>query len=177
MIFHATKLPGAFLIELERKEDERGFFARAWCENEFAEHHLEGKIVQCNISFNKKRGTLRGMHFQSHPHAETKVIRCTRGSIYDVIVDLRPESPQYKQYLSVILSAEARSMLYIPKGFAHGFQTLEDETEVFYYMSEHYAPHAAKGFRWNDPAFKISWPDPVRIISEKDCSYPDFDAE
>jgi dTDP-4-dehydrorhamnose 3,5-epimerase len=177
VIFQTTKLPGAFLIELERKEDERGFFARAWCENEFAEHHLEGKIVQCNISFNKKRGTLRGMHYQSHPHAEIKVIRCTRGSIYDVIVDLRPESPQYKQYLSVILSAETRSMLYVPKGFAHGFQTLEDETEVFYHMSEHYTPHAAKGFRWNDPAFKISWPDAVRIISERDCSYPNFAAE
>ena len=177
MIFQATKLPGAFLIELERKEDERGFFARAWCENEFAEHHLEGKIVQCNISFNKKRATLRGMHYQSHPYAEIKVIRCTRGSIYDVIVDLRPESPHYKEYLSVILSAETRSMLYIPKGFAHGFQTLEDETEVFYHMSEYYMPHAARGFRWNDPAFRISWPDDVQIISEKDRSYPDFSAE
>ena len=174
VIFKETELPGLYLIEPQRLEDERGFFARAWCEKEFNEHDLKMAIVQCNVSFNKKKGTLRGMHYQTHPYAEVKLIRCTRGSIYDVIVDLRPDSPTFKRYISVILSADNHKSLYVPKGFAHGFQTLEDQTEVFYQMSEFYTPTAAGGFRWNDPMFQITWPHDTRTISSKDLSYPDF---
>lgn len=176
VIFTETELPGSYVIELERQEDERGFFARVWCEKEFHKHCLDTTVVQCNVSFNKKRGTLRGMHYQAHPHAEVKLIRCTRGSLYDVIVDLRPDSPTYKRYISIILSAENHMILYVPKGFAHGFQTLEDDTEVFYQMSEFYTQESARGFRWNDPAFRIAWPDDTRTISSKDLSYPDFSA-
>jgi dTDP-4-dehydrorhamnose 3,5-epimerase len=172
--FQETVLPGSFIIEPQLHVDERGFFARTWCEREFNEHKLESKIVQCNISYNAKKGTLRGMHYQIHPHAEVKLIRCTRGAIFDVIVDLRPSSPTYKQHTSVILSAENRKMLYVPKGFAHGFQTIMDDSEVFYQMSEFFAPTSARGFRWDDSAFNILWPDHIRMISLKDRSYPDF---
>ncbi len=174
VIFTETELRGSYVIQPERQEDERGFFARVWCQKEFHEHRLDITVVQCNVSFNKKRGTLRGMHYQAHPHAEVKVIRCTKGSIYDVIVDLRPDSPTYKRYISVFLSADNHKVLYVPTGFAHGFQTLEDHTEVFYHMSEFYTPESARGFRWNDPAFHIVWPDDTRTISSKDLSYPDF---
>jgi dTDP-4-dehydrorhamnose 3,5-epimerase len=174
VIFTETELRGSYVIEPERQEDERGFFARVWCQKEFHEHRLDTTIVQCNVSFNKKRGTLRGMHYQADPHAEVKVIRCTRGSLYDVIVDLRPDSPTYKRYISIVLSADNHKILYVPKGFAHGFQTLEDHTEVFYQMSEIYTPKSSRGFRWNDPAFHIVWPDDTRTISSKDLSYPDF---
>lgn len=176
VIFDETELPGSYIIEPERLDDERGFFARTWCEREVKAHNLECKIVQCNISFNNKKGTLRGMHYQVHPHAEAKLIRCTKGAIYDVIADLRMDSPTYMRHVSVILSADNRRMLYVPKGFAHGFQTLEDETEVFYQMSEFYSPTSARGFRWDDPAFQIAWPADIRTISSRDRSYPDFSA-
>lgn len=174
VIFAETELPGSYIIEPQRLDDERGFFARTWCEREFRERGLDEKIVQCNISFNKKKGTLRGMHYQVHPHAETKLIRCARGAIYDVIADIRRDSPTYMRHMAIVLSAENRKMLYVPKGFAHGFQTLEDDTEVCYQMSDSYAPQSARGFRWNDPAFRIAWPDDTRTISMKDLSYPDF---
>lgn len=174
VIFTETPLKGSFVIDLELKEDERGFFARSWCRNEFEARGLNTRLVQCNVSFNKKKGTLRGMHYQVAPHEEAKLVRCTMGSIYDVIVDLRPESPTYMQHAAVILSAANRRALYIPERFAHGFQTLEDNTEVFYQMSEFYAPECARGFRWNDPAFAISWPEDARVISPKDLAYPNF---
>jgi dTDP-4-dehydrorhamnose 3,5-epimerase len=174
VIFEETELPGAYIIEPQRIDDERGFFARTWCEGEFRDHGLDGRIVQCNISFNKKKGTLRGMHYQVNPHAETKLIRCTRGAIFDVIVDLRRESPTYMRHVVVVLTHESHKMLYVPKGFAHGFQTLEDDTEVFYQMSEFYYPASSRGFRWDDPAFRIGWPEATRTISMKDLSYPDF---
>ena len=174
MIFNETELRDAYVIEPERIDDERGFFARSWCEREFRAHGLDDRIVQCNISFNKKKGTLRGMHYQVDPHAEAKLIRCTRGAIFDVIADLRRESPTYMSHLAVVLTAENHKMLYVPKGFAHGFQTLEDDTEVFYQMSEFYYSGSARGFRWDDPAFRIAWPEATRTISMKDLSYPDF---
>ncbi len=175
MIFRETKLGGAFVVEPERFEDERGFFARGWSRREFEERGLDARLVETNISFNRRRGTLRGMHFQSAPRAQSKLVRCTSGAIYDVIVDLRPESPTFKGWVGVELSAANRLMLFVPEGFAHGFQTLEDETEVFYQMSEYYAPETAGGVRWDDPAFGIEWPDaPARIINERDAAYPDF---
>lgn len=174
MIFTETKIPGAFIIEPERREDDRGFFARTWCTREFEARGLNPRLVQCSISFNKKRGTLRGMHVQAPPHAEAKLVRCTMGAIHDVILDLRPHSPASKQYVAVVLSAENRTMIYLPEGVAHGFQTLEDRTEVFYQMSEFYAPGSERGVRWDDPAFGIPWPDADRTISERDRSYPDF---
>ena len=174
MIFIETKLQGAFIVEPERLEDERGFFARTWCKQEFGALGLDTKLVQCNVSFNKKRGTLRGMHHQVAPHEEAKLVRCTMGVIYDVIIDLRSDSPTFKDWLSVELTAENRKMIYIPEGFGHGFMTLEDNTEVFYQMSEFYAPECARGVKWNDPAFKIVWPEEVTVISEKDKQYPDF---
>jgi dTDP-4-dehydrorhamnose 3,5-epimerase len=174
MIFTETNLKSAFLIEPELRADERGFFARTWCQREFEAYGLQTRWVQCNISFNKKKGTLRGMHYQVAPYAEAKLVRCTRGAIYDVIIDLRYDSPTFKQWQAVNLTADNRQMLFIPEGFAHGFQTLEDNTEVFYQMSEFYAPDYAKGVRWDDPAFGISWPADERIISERDRSYPDF---
>ena len=174
MTFRGTVLKGAFTIDLDRVEDERGFFARSWCVKEFEANGLDTRLVQCNVSFNKVRGTLRGMHYQVAPAAEVKVVRCTRGAVHDVIADLRPDSPTYKQAFSVLLSAENRRMLYIPKGFAHGFLTLTDDAEVFYQMSEYYAPECARGFRWDDATFAISWPDQVRIISSKDRNYSDF---
>ncbi len=174
MIFTETSLKGAYIIELEQIEDERGFFARSWCAREFAEHGLNPNLAQCNVSFNKKKGTLRGMHYQAAPHEEAKMLRCTKGSLYDVIVDLRKDSPTYKQWFSVDLTAENSKQLYIPEGFAHGFQTLEDGTEIFYQMTEFYHPKNAVGVRYDDPAFGIEWPMSDWIISEQDRGYPDF---
>jgi dTDP-4-dehydrorhamnose 3,5-epimerase len=174
LIFTETELPGAFLIEPEMHEDDRGFFARTFCRQEFEERGLNPRVVQCNVSFNKRKGSLRGMHFQTSPYAEAKLVRCTAGSIYDVIIDLRPSSPAFKKHLGVELSARNRKMLYIPEDFAHGFQTLEDDTEVFYQMSQYYSPEHSRGVRWDDPAFGISWPPGERIIIERDRTYPDF---
>lgn len=175
MIFTETRLKGAYLVSPERITDERGFFARSWCEKEFRALGLAPRIVQCSISYNSAKGTLRGMHYQIPPFQEDKLVRCTRGSIHDVIIDLRPGSETFGLHYGATLTAENRTMLYIPKGFAHGFQTLEDDTEIFYQMSEFYAPDSARGVRWNDPSFGLEWPGEVRIISEKDRSYPDFD--
>ncbi len=174
MKFSPTALAGACIIDIEPVQDERGFFARSWCREEFAKHGLNPDLAQCSISFNKKRGTLRGMHYQAKPHEETKVVRCTRGMIYDVIVDLRPESPTFRKWIAVELSADNRRMLYIPAGLAHGFQSLADDTEVFYQISTPYHPESARGVRWDDPAFGIEWPAAERIISDKDRRYPDF---
>lgn len=167
-------LPGAYLVELTPHQDERGFFARTWCQREFSEHGLNPRLVQCNLSYNRQRGTLRGMHYQAAPYEEAKVVQCTRGTIYDVIIDLRPDSSTFRQHLAVMLTAQARNMLYTPEGFAHGFLTLEDDTEIFYQISEFYAPEHARGVRWNDPAFGIQWPAEVNVISERDATYPDF---
>jgi dTDP-4-dehydrorhamnose 3,5-epimerase len=174
MIFTETKLKGAFVIDLEKHEDERGFFARTWCQNEFNTHGLNTRIVQCNISFNKKKGTLRGMHYQIAPFREVKVVRCTAGSLYDVIIDLRPDSRTYRKYFGIELNDKNRRMLYIPEDFAHGFLTLSDDCEVFYQMSEFYSPDHSRGHRWNDPAFAIKWPVKPRLINERDNTYPDF---
>lgn len=174
MIFTETKLRGAFLIEVERHSDQRGFFARTFCQQEFEAQGLNSKVAQCNVSFNKRKGILRGMHFQAAPFAEAKLVRCTSGSIYDVIIDLRPSSPTFKQNFAVELSAKNWKMLYIPEGFAHGFQTLEDDTEVFYQMSQSYSAAHARGVRWNDPAFGIEWPAGERSIIDRDREYPDF---
>lgn len=172
MIFQETKLAGAFVIELEKFEDERGFFARSWSEREFAERDLEPRLAECNVSFNPKRGTLRGLHYQTSPHGQAKVVRCTMGAIFDVIVDLRPKSSTFKQWVSVELTARNHRMLYVPKDFAHGFQTLEDDTEVFYQMSHPYAAPAGCGVRWDDPALAIHWPLSVTVISKKDRRFP-----
>jgi len=174
LIFTETKLPGAFVIEPEEHEDPRGSFARTFCQREFESHGLNTRVAQCSISFSKRKGTLRGMHFQIAPFAEAKLIRCTAGSIYDVIIDLRPSSPSFKQHFAVELSAENRRMLYVPEQFAHGLQTLEDNTEVFYQMSQFYSAEHARGVRWDDPAFGIAWPANKRTIIERDRSYPDF---
>jgi len=174
VIFIEIKLKGAYIIEPEKLEDERGFFARSWCEREFAAHNLNPRTVQCNISFNSKKGTLRGMHYQAAPRAEAKLVRCTRGAIYDVIIDLRPKSPTFKQHVAEVLTVDDHKMLYIPEGFAHGFQTLEDNTEVFYQISEFHAPECARGVRWNDPAFAIEWPISEPIMLKRDRNYPDF---
>lgn len=175
MIFSETKLKGSFLIEPERKEDQRGFFARTWCQQEFEDHGLNSELVQCSVSFNNKKGTLRGMHFQVAPFEETKLVRCTKGEIFDVIIDLRRDSQTFKKYFSVVLNEENRLMLYIPPGFAHGFQTMTDNTEVFYQMSQLYSPEHARGVRWNDPVFGIQWPSQdKRIIIDRDLNYPDF---
>jgi dTDP-4-dehydrorhamnose 3,5-epimerase len=174
LIFTEIQLNGSFLIELHRIEDERGFFARSCCKREFDQHGLSSEWVQCNISFNRKRGTLRGMHYQSAPYEEIKLVRCTKGAIYDVIIDLRPDSQTFREWYSIELTENNRKMLYIPEGFAHGFLTLTDHTEVFYQMSEFYAPGHGRGVRWNDPAFNITWPIDVNVISEKDNQFPDF---
>jgi dTDP-4-dehydrorhamnose 3,5-epimerase len=173
MIFLPTELPGAYIIELQKLEDERGFFARSWCEREFAEHQLDSGLVQCNISFNKQAGTLRGMHYQLPPFAETKLVRCTQGAIYDIIIDLRPDSPTFLRWTGAELSAANRRMMYVPKGFAHGFLTLADESEVFYQMSEFYAPGSAAGVRWDDPLFDLRWPGPITTLSGKDQQWAD----
>ena len=175
MTFRELELPGAFLVELERLEDERGFFARTFCQHEFAEHGLETEIVQANTAFNRSAGTLRGMHYQAAPHEEAKLVRCTRGAVYDVIIDLRPESPAFTRWLAVELTAENDAMLYVPKGVAHGYQTLVDDTETSYLMSELYEPSAGRGVRWDDPAFGIEWPEVAeRTINDRDRSWPDF---
>lgn len=174
MRFIETELKGAFIIEPERLEDERGFFARSFCKNEFKEHGLNDNLAQCNISFNKTKGTMRGMHLQIPPKEEAKLVRCTMGAIYDVIVDLRKDSSTYKKHIGETLTPENRKMLYIPEGFAHGFITLKDNTEVFYQMSEFYAPDHAVGYRYNDPAFNIDWPIDIAVISERDRNYTDF---
>lgn len=174
MIFTETALRGAFVIQPERIDDERGFFARTFDHAEFAKRGLQSMFVQSSISFNAKRGTLRGMHYQVAPCEEVKLIRCTQGAIYDVIIDLRPGSPSFGQHVAVVLSAESRALLYVPQQFAHGFQTLADNTEIFYQMTAVYSPDSARGIRWNDPAFAISWPAAERTISARDRDYPDF---
>lgn len=177
MIFQQTKLPGVFEIQLKANSDERGFFARVWCQKEFEEQGLNPKLVQCSVSFSKQKGTLRGMHCQVAPYAETKIVRCTQGSIYDVVLDLRPKSPTFKRWISILLSSQKHNMVYIPEGCAHGFLTLRDETEVFYQMAEFYHPESARGVRWDDPAFQIVWPAKVEVISERDRTYPNFESE
>ncbi len=174
MQFVPTKIAGVFIIETERREDPRGFFARSWCCEEFTRHGLDARLVQCNISFNARRGTLRGMHYQAAPYGEAKVVRCTMGAIYDVAVDLRPESATYRQWVAAELTAQNRRMLYIPPDLAHGFQTLEDDSEVFYQMSEFYHPESARGARWDDQAFQIAWPLAAPLLSDKDRDYADF---
>lgn len=172
MIFSETILKGAYVVDIDRKNDERGYFGRSFCQHEFSSHGLKTNIAQCNVSFNRIKGTLRGMHFQLAPKAEAKLVRCTRGAIYDVIIDLRPESATFCAWTSVEITEDNSRMLYIPEGFAHGFQTLADNTEVFYHMFEFYSPELARGVRWDDPAFGISWPIPDPIISDKDRAYP-----
>lgn len=172
--FNPTILNGAYIIDIEPIADERGFFARSWCQHEFSRQGLNSQLMQCNISFNKARGTLRGLHYQETPYGEAKLIRCSAGAIYDVIVDLRRISPSYGQWFSVELTAANHRMLYVPEGIAHGFQSLEEGTEVFYQMSQAYHEECARGIRWNDPAFKVSWPLPNPILSKRDESYPDF---
>jgi dTDP-4-dehydrorhamnose 3,5-epimerase len=174
MEFIPTPLAGAYIIKPEMKEDERGFFARSYCRNEFLERDLNPKLVQCNISYNKVRGTLRGMHCQLAPYQEVKLVRCTRGAVYDVIIDLRADSPTFKGWHGVELSATNCLACYVPEGFAHGFLTLADKSEVLYHMSTFFSPEAAFGVRWNDPAFGISWPEDVRVISKRDGTYADF---
>lgn len=174
MKFTETPIRGAMIVELEKHEDHRGFFSRAFCKKEFENHGLENQIVQCNFSKSRKKGTLRGLHYQSEPHSEVKMVRCVNGSIYDVIVDLRKGSPTYKQWFGLKLSEENYKMLYIPKGLGHGFQTLEEDSVLFYMVTEFYNREAEGGVRWNDPAFGIEWPLDVSDISEKDKAYPDF---
>jgi dTDP-4-dehydrorhamnose 3,5-epimerase len=173
MIFEETVIPGAYLIRLEPEADGRGFFARTWCRKEWERHGLNPSLAQCNVSFNPCRGTLRGMHYQS-PHPEVKLVRCTRGALFDVIVDLRRDSPAHGRSFSATLTAENGRMLYVPEGCAHGFLTLQDETEVFYMMSEFYHPDESRGFRWNEPAFAIEWPFEPVVISGRDQNYPDY---
>lgn len=172
MKFTETKLSGAYVVDLNLIEDDRGFFARGFCANEFSEHKLKPEVVQTNLSFNHKKGTLRGLHYQSLPAAEAKFIRCIRGAIYDVICDLRPDSPTYLQHFGIELSADNRKALYIPEMFAHGYQSLEDNTEVLYQVSEFYTPNTEGGYRYDDPAFGINWPLPVSTISDKDLAWP-----
>lgn len=175
MIFTETKLKGAFIIDLEIREDDRGGFARTFCANEFEEHGLKTTVAQCNMSFNHKAGTLRGMHYQLPPAAETKLVRCTKGAIYDVIIDMRPDSPTYMQHIGVELTADNRRTLYIPEMFAHGYQALTDGAEVIYQVGEFYTPGYERGLRYNDPAFGIEWPMEVTVISEKDAAWPFFE--
>jgi len=174
LIFKDTKLEGAYVIEPEKFEDHRGLFARSFSQGEFAEHGLRSQFVESGISFNHRKYTVRGMHWQAPPNAQAKLVRCTRGAIFDVMIDLRPESPTYKQWFAEELTAQNRLMLYIPEGFAHGYQSLEDETEMFYLLSGAYAPASERGVRWNDPAFAIAWPETERIIlNERDRTFPD----
>jgi dTDP-4-dehydrorhamnose 3,5-epimerase len=172
--FHQTELEGAYIIELDKLEDNRGFFARTFCQKELQDHGLAPTVAQANVSYNAKAGTLRGMHYQIAPYEETKLIRCTRGALYDVIVDLRSDSPTYKQWIGVELTEKNYRMLYVPASFAHGFLTLEDNTEAIYFVSEFYTPGSERGLRWNDPQFDIDWPRSVDVISDKDATWPDF---
>jgi len=174
MLFHATPLSGVVLLEPERKEDERGFFARTWCRQELAAHGLEMEVVQCSVSYNHKAGTVRGMHYQAAPREEIKVVRCTAGAIFDVVIDLRPGSPTFRKWTSAELTAKNRLAFYIPKGCAHGLQTLADDSEVLYLIGEQYDPALSRGVRFDDPAFGIRWPLPVACISDRDRTYPDF---
>lgn len=174
MIFTETTLAGAFVIDVKKHEDSRGFFGRAWCEQEAAARGLATRMVQSNISLNLNKGTLRGMHFQRTPWEEDKLVRCTRGAIVDIIIDLRPTSPTHRQWFAAELAADAYRMLYVPKGFAHGFQTLVDGAEVFYQVSQFYSPEHASGVRHDDPAFGIAWPLPVSVISANDSNWPDY---
>jgi dTDP-4-dehydrorhamnose 3,5-epimerase len=175
MLFHETNLKSAYIIDLQKHEDDRGFFARSWCQREFTEQGLSARFVQCNISFNKRKGTVRGMHYQLPPCAEEKLVRVTRGCIFDVIVDLRPDSATFLKCYGIELTRENHRALYVPKGFAHGFQTLDDDTEVFYQMSEFYAPEQARGLCWDDPLADVQWPLPVAVISRQDQSYAHID--
>jgi dTDP-4-dehydrorhamnose 3,5-epimerase len=175
MLFSETSIPGAYLIDLEKRGDDRGFFARAFCEQEFASHQLVSRFVQVNNSLSAHKGTLRGMHYQLPPKAETKLVRCIRGSLYDLILDLRPDSPSFGRSFGAELSAENRRMMYVPKGFAHGFITLEENTEAFYFVDEFYAPDRERGLRWNDSAFQLSWPIAPVVLSDKDAGQRDFD--
>ena len=177
MIFRQLELPGVYVLEPQKKADSRGFFARTYCRQELEDHGLDPTVVQCNVSVNQRKGTVRGMHWQAAPHEEIKLVRCTGGAMYDVVLDLRPDSPTFKKHVGVELTRENRFALYIPAGCAHGFQTLEDETEVFYQMSEFYYPESARGVRWNDPSFDISWPLPISIIADKDLAFADFASE
>lgn len=171
MIFTETKLKGAFIIDLELREDPRGAFARTFCANEFEAHGLKPTVAQCNLSFNHKAGTLRGMHYQVPPAAETKLVRCTKGAIYDVIIDMRPDSPTFMQHIGIELTADNRRSLYVPEMFAHGYQSLTDGAEVTYQVSEFYTPGYERGLRYDDPALRIEWPLPVTVISEKDAAW------
>jgi dTDP-4-dehydrorhamnose 3,5-epimerase len=175
MRFHQTVLPGVWLIEPERREDERGFFARSWCREEFAAHGIRCDWAQCNISFSRRRGTLRGLHYQAPPWAEAKLVRCTQGALFDVVVDVRPLSPHFGRWASFELSDDNSRLVFVPEGFAHGFQTLVDDTEVFYQVSECYHPEAERGLRWDDPSLGIAWPPcERRVISPRDLSHPEF---
>jgi dTDP-4-dehydrorhamnose 3,5-epimerase len=177
MVFKETRLKNAFIIELEKIVDDRGFFSRAWCQKEFEAKGLNSNVVQCNLAFNISKGTLRGMHYQIAPHEEAKIVRCIRGKVYDVIIDLRPESATYLQWIGVELSSKNRKMLYVPEKFAHGYLTLADNTELFYQVSHFYAPESESGFRWNDPTINIKWPQTNGlIITDKDKNWPDFKA-
>ncbi len=174
MIFTETKLKDAYVIEIQKFEDDRGFFGRTFCQKEFEKYGLNSNVSQANVSFNKKKGTLRGMHYQADPYGEVKLVRCTRGAIYDVIIDVRPGSPTFKQWIGVELTAGNYMMLYVPEKFAHGFQTLVDETEVIYQVSQFYTPGSERGIRYDDPAFRVHWPLAVQVISDKDRSWPDY---
>ena len=175
MKFKQTKLPGVFEITLNPTTDDRGFFARTWCQREFRDHGLNPSVVQCSLSFNSGMGTLRGMHFQADPKPEAKIVRCTKGSIYDVVLDLRSNSPTFKSWTSLTLKSSEGNGVYVPERCAHGFMTLEDNTEVYYQMSEFYDPILSRGVRWNDPAFGIIWPGSPEVISDRDRTYPDFE--
>lgn len=174
MIFTETPLAGAFTIDIEPIEDERGFFARTWAPEEFEQRGLDPTLVQCNLSWNKRKGTLRGMHFQRAPFEEVKIVRCARGALLDVVIDLRRDSPTFCQWTAVTLDADSRRMLYVPKGFAHGYQTLTDDVEVYYHVSARYEPNHSTGVRWNDPVFGIAWPLTPTVISEKDRTWAAF---
>ena len=174
MIFTETKLKGAYILDLEKHGDDRGFFARSFCKKEFEQYGLVSDVVQTNVSHSVKKGTLRGMHYQLAPHQETKLVRCTQGALHDVIIDLRKDSPTYKQWIGVELTADNHKMLFVPRDFAHGFLTLEEHTEITYEVSEFYTPEAESGLRWNDPAFGIEWPATVHEISDKDANWPDY---
>ena len=175
MIFKATPLEGAFVIELEKHQDDRGYFARTFCQREFSDHGLNTNIAQANTSLSRSKGTLHGMHYQTEPYAETKLVRCIRGAVFDVIIDLRPESESFCQWFGAELTADNGKMLYVPEGFAHGYQTLQDDTELFYLVSQFYTPEAERGVRWNDKRFGISWPEDKEVLlSDKDRAWPDF---
>ena len=174
MILTETRLKGAYVVDLQRIGDKRGFFARAWCQEEFRGHTLNPRLVQANVAFSPRRGTLRGMHYQVAPHEEAKLVRCTMGAIWDVMIDLRPDSPTHTQWVSAELTAHNRRMLYVPAGFAHGYLTLSDDAEVFYQTSEFYVPAAARGVRYDDPVFGITWPTEIQVISDADQSWPHY---